>query len=280
MCRTRRCQQRELFSNQRFHLNSNFQIVLRQFDGPSGMCQPQRDGPSLVSALSAGSPEILVRTRRRSFTAADKVWVLRDIDRPFGGAGLGVSKMCAARMIDTREPIGAKASALYSVAQRMTTTARQLYHYEQAAMQAERAISLDPNGAGGALSVRGHANLRIARLGRPWRVLDARRDFADSLTARERSGASDPSIGEAEADLCFAMILTGHPFGGIARLRHGVERLRGNRSTNGRAFLARGLRKLEAGARLTWRLGLAEEARRERLAIATDIEAIDQMRDG
>lgn len=181
--------------------------------------------------------------------------------------------------IDTREPIGAKASALYSVAQQMTTRARQLLHFEQAAMQATRAIARDPDGTGGAHSIRGHAQLRIARLGRPWRLFDARRDFEASLAIRELAGASAPSIGEAETELGLAMILTGQPFRGLSRLRHGVELMRGNRSPNGRAFLARGLRKLEEGARLTLRRNLAEEARRERLAIAAEVDAIDQMKD-
>lgn len=208
-------------------------------------------GHVLMSPLAAVNSQIMLRQERTNL--------------PFG--------------IDSREPIGAKASALYSVAQRMETRSRQLLHFDQAILQASRAIEQDPDGSGGALSIRGHANLRVAKLGRLWRLFDARRDFAVSRTLRERAGASAAVIGQADAELGLAMILTAQPFQGMERLRHGIELLRSDQSPNGRAFLARGLRMLEQGARLTLRRTLAEDTRRERLMIAADVEAFGQMRD-
>jgi transposase len=54
-------------------------------DGPENEDGPR---PALVSAPSAASPELEDRPRRRTFTAADKLRILREIDRVGpGGAG-------------------------------------------------------------------------------------------------------------------------------------------------------------------------------------------------
>ena len=54
-------------------------MALKNEDGPR---------PTLVSAPSAASPELEDRLRRRTFTAADKLRILREIDRVGpGGAG-------------------------------------------------------------------------------------------------------------------------------------------------------------------------------------------------
>jgi hypothetical protein len=95
---------------------------------------------------------------------------------------------------------------------------------------------------------------------------------------RERSGASEASIGEITADLGFCRILTGRPRRGLELLQEGIRGLRSDTSSNGQAFLARGLKKLELGAKLAGRSMLAREARDERLRLAGDIEAMDQAR--
>jgi hypothetical protein len=54
-------------------------------DGPENEDGPR---PALVSAPSAASPELEDRPRRRTFKAADKLRILREIDRVGpGGAG-------------------------------------------------------------------------------------------------------------------------------------------------------------------------------------------------
>lgn len=177
-----------------------------------------------------------------------------------------------------REPHGARASALYSIAQRMRTRARKLYHYDQALEAATRAQAQDPDARSGVLSIRAHVQLRVAMLGRPWRLWAAEEDFAASLRLREASGAPLSSIGEAQVDLGFSRVLTGRPLGGFPLMREGIAHLRSDESANGKAFLARGLHKLERAAQLTLQRRLAARTRAERLVVAEDTEAFDQMR--
>jgi hypothetical protein len=177
-----------------------------------------------------------------------------------------------------REPLDARASALYSVAQRMETRACQIRYFEQSALQATQAIQVAATDFSNALAIRGSANLRLARLGRPWRLFDARGDFRAVLGERERRSAPEASIGEAETDLGLVMIMTGQPFAGFERMRRGVAMMRADQTPNGLANLARGLRKLEEAARLTLRRQLAGKVRSERETIASGIDAVDQMR--
>ena len=181
---------------------------------------------------------------------------------------------------DVREPFGAKASAIYSIAQRMRTRERKFFHYRQAVTLATTAIQADANARQGTLSIRAHSLMRMGRLGHGWKLWEAKEDFETALRLRERSGASEASIGEIMADLGFCQILTGRPRRGLDLLQDGIRGLRSDTSANGQAFLARGLKKLELGAKLAGRATLAREARDERLRLAGDIEALDQARPG
>jgi tetratricopeptide (TPR) repeat protein len=180
---------------------------------------------------------------------------------------------------DVREPTGARASAIYSVAQRMHTRQRKLDHYRQTITLATQAIEHDPDAGAGSLSIRGYALMRMARLGQVWKMWEAVEDFRKALALRERSAKSAASLGEAKVDLGLSFVMTGHIRTGFALLQEGVSLMRGNQSANGQAALARSLRKLEGAARLTLRRGVAEAAREERLNIATEVDALDQARD-
>jgi Domain of unknown function (DUF4062) len=180
---------------------------------------------------------------------------------------------------EVREPLGARASAIYSIAQRMHSWSRKLRHYRLSAALATQAISRDQDAPQGALSIRGHASMQMAQLGLPWKLWQAVADFKQSLQLREKLAASPASIGEAQADLGLALMLTGRRRAGLVLLREGVGLMRTDGSANGLAFLARGLRKLERGARLAGRGDIAEAARLERLQVAAKIEAMDQTRE-
>ena len=180
---------------------------------------------------------------------------------------------------DVREPLGARASAIYSIAQRTYSWRRKMRHYRLAAVLATQLIERDRNAAQGALSIRGHASMQMAQLGLAWKLWDAVSDFRESLRLREGSLASAASIGEAKADLGLSLALTLRRREGLALLRQGVDMMRSNETASGLAFLARGLRKLERGARIAGRSDLAEAAREERLELAAKIEAMDQIRD-
>ena len=56
---------------------------------------------------------------------------------------------------DVREPLGARASAIYSIAQRMNSRQRKLWHYQQVLTLATHAIERDTNSQQGARSIRG-----------------------------------------------------------------------------------------------------------------------------
>src|SRR5262249_17863033 len=126
---------------------------------------------------------------------------------------------------DVREPLGARASALYSIAQRMQSRRRKLFHYRQAARLATPAIERDEDGARGSLSIRAHASMRMALLGHAWKLWEAHADFERSLALREGAAASPASVGECKTDLGFCSVLVGKPRRGLVLLRDGVELL-------------------------------------------------------
>jgi hypothetical protein len=182
-------------------------------------------------------------------------------------------------VLDVREPFGARASAIYSIAQRMASRRRKFWHYHQVVRLATLAIEQDRNSQQGALSVRAHALMRMAQLGHVWDLWGASSDFKESLELRTKSAASPASIGEAMSDLGFCKVLTAQRRTGLSLLRDGVALLRSDKSPNGKAFLARGLRKLELAAKISGARTIMNQAHEERLMLSKDIEALDQARD-
>jgi hypothetical protein len=179
---------------------------------------------------------------------------------------------------DVREPLGARASAIYSIAQRMDTRSRKRRHYREVIVLATRAMERDQDAQQGVLSIRGHALMRTAFLGEVWKLLEAAEDFKRCYDIRIRMGASPASVGEALCDFGFARIFTGHVPSGLAMMQEGIDLMRTDTSVNGKAFLARALRKLETAAKFTLSLDLIRRVREERLAIADQTEALDQAR--
>jgi hypothetical protein len=181
--------------------------------------------------------------------------------------------------VSIREPLGARASALYSIAQRMDTRRRKLFHFRQVVELTTRAMAQDAKGQQGLLSIRAHATMHMGRLGLVWKLWEALADFRQALDLRERSAASEASVGEAKTDLGFCLILTGRPHQGLALLEEGVRQLRSDDSANGKAFLARGLRKQLRAARLLGKRELMRAVHQELHLIASQVEAMDQLRD-
>jgi hypothetical protein len=177
-----------------------------------------------------------------------------------------------------REPHGARASAIYSIAGVVGSPFRKAYHYKQALIAADRALSIDPAARQGTLSIKGHVLMRRAMLGYVPEIFPAVAALEESLAIRVRSSASAAAVGEAMADLGFCLILALQPFRGVDLLKEGVALLRQDPSPSGLSFLARGLRKLEQGQRLTLQLSAARETHAEREAIARAINAFDQVR--
>lgn len=180
---------------------------------------------------------------------------------------------------DMREPLGSRASALYSIAQRMRTRRRKLFHYRQVVQLASEAMERDPAGRGGAISIRAHALLQMASLGHFWKLWEAKTEFERFLRLREATGAREAQVGEAKTDLGHLLVQMGRRRKGFALLQEGVAQLRSDESANGQAFLARGLRKLARAAKQAGRSELERAARDELEAVSRAVEAIDQLRD-
>jgi|SRR5665213_1331139 len=179
--------------------------------------------------------------------------------------------------IDVREPVGARASALYSVAQRMGTWPGSVRHFRMSAELATQAIDQNPDTASGALSIRGRASMQLARVGFVWKLWEAEADFRRGLALRERAGSL--SAGEGMTDLGLCLVFQGRSKSGLRMLQEGVNHMRADEGPNGKAFLARALRSLERGAKFAGRRDVAVAAREERLTLAREIEAIDQTRE-
>jgi hypothetical protein len=196
-----------------------------------------------------------------------------ELRRAFAGEGA----FCEAT--DVREPLGSRASALYSIAQRMHSWRRKLRHFRLAAALATQAVERAPGaGQAGALLIRGHASMQMAQLGCAWKLWSAVSDFDRALKQREKSGASAGSVGEAKVALGGSLVRTGRWRKGLALMQEGVAQMRGNETAGGLAFLARSLRSLERGARIARRKDIAEDAHHERLHVAANVEAMDQAR--
>jgi len=177
-----------------------------------------------------------------------------------------------------RAPFSSRASALYSIAQRMRTRRRKLFHYRQVMKLTSEAMQLDAQERSAAMSVRAHALVQMARLGQFWKVWEAKVEFEHVLRLRQTTGASESSIGEVKADLGLVLVHVGQRSKGFGLLQEGVALLRTERSPSGQAALALGLRKLALAAQHAGRRELERAARNELAAIAEQVEAIDQLR--
>lgn len=171
---------------------------------------------------------------------------------------------------DVREPLGARASALYSIAQRLHSRRRQAFHYKEVERLATQAIAAHLQSRQGALSIRAHSALRLATLGRYWKIWDAERDFREALRLHERSGAAPARVGESKADLGFLLARTFRSRRGFALMHEGIGLLRQDAGANGLAFLMRALRKLEQAAAYHGDRRRAEEARLEIKGLGRD----------
>ncbi|MDX2277860.1 MAG: DUF4062 domain-containing protein [Hyphomonadaceae bacterium] len=178
-----------------------------------------------------------------------------------------------------REPMGARASALYSIAQHVRSIERKLFHFDQTGRLATQAIALDKNAQQGVLAIRGNVSLALGKMGFVSRIWDAAEDFETALKLREKANASPASIGEMQVDLGLTYVLTGRGGKGFTLMQEGVSGLRTNTSANGKSFLARGLRKLSLASLVMMRPTMRRQARAEIAALSAETEALDQARD-
>lgn len=179
---------------------------------------------------------------------------------------------------DVREPVGARASAIYSIAGRMSRRERKIYHYREAIELATRLVAEGGDSEAGALSIRGHSAMRLAENGQVWWLWRAESDFRRSLALRERKAANSPSVGEAMVDLGFWRCAAWRRASGLRQMQDGIALLRTAGGADGRAILVRGLRKLEQAAIIAERRDLAAQVREETKQLAREIEAFDQLR--
>ena len=182
---------------------------------------------------------------------------------------------------DVREPLVGRASAIYSIAHRMCSKKRKLYHYNQSITLSTQAIERDADAQQGARALRGYAFMQTARLGKIWNLWRAKHDFKRSLELREKAGAKPSSIGEAQTDLGLCLVLLGSKRSGLSLLEEGIKQLKTDDSVDAQSFLAWGLRKLERAAKRSGKRDLAESARSERVDLLKEkeIDAFDQERD-
>jgi hypothetical protein len=181
------------------------------------------------------------------------------------------------RAADVREPVGARASALYSIAFRLYEPERRVFHYREVEVLATKAMQEDGD-ISGALTIRGLAALRMAQLGRPWKIWDGERDLREALRRRARAGAAPRQIGESKVNLGFLWASTFRRRSGFQLMEEGVELMRGDPSAGGMSFLQQGLRKLEYVARRSGRLEQAARVLDEIKTLTKMTEAFDQAR--
>ncbi len=140
---------------------------------------------------------------------------------------------------DVREPVGARASAIYSIAQRMYSWRQKMRQFRMSEDLATQAIAQNPEGSPGALSIRGRAALRLAQLGQVWKVWQAEADFREGLRLREQMGESEATLAEGFLDLGLCLAYSLRPRAGLDLLQKGISLLRSDISPNATTRLAR-----------------------------------------
>ncbi|HXC52755.1 MAG TPA: hypothetical protein VN634_17860 [Candidatus Limnocylindrales bacterium] len=178
---------------------------------------------------------------------------------------------------DIRDPAGPRASAVFSIAGRVLRRERKVFHYKEAATLATKALESGSSSEEGSRSIRGHAYMRLARLGYVSKMWEAKDDFTRSLALRiERHGDDSRSAGEGMVDLGFCLIVTESISRGYALMQEGLERLRKGTTADHLSFLMRGLRQFELASRLTGHRSRASDARQELRVLEEKTEALDQ----
>lgn len=168
-----------------------------------------------------------------------------------------------------RSPVGARASALYSLALRAGR--RRGYHLQQTVALTTQAMERRLETEGGLLAIRGAAHMRLRHF------LRAETDFRQSLAWRERHGVNNFSVGDAMVDLAFARAFTRPLFGDLPLLEGGLRMMQdGPPGPNDRAFLARAYRKAAIAYSMAGRFGRAREAWQRAQCNAIGSGALDQ----
>ncbi|WP_424986379.1 DUF4062 domain-containing protein [Microbulbifer sp. S227A] len=173
-----------------------------------------------------------------------------------------------------------RASAYYSLAQRMHTRAQTRRGFQQSRALATRAYDQLGNAAVGSLMIRCHANIRLAGLGSPLLISDALADARKALEIYDMGVGDLTGRGEALVSLGFCKAITGRLRTGKADMRHGLHLLSQNPTPNGRSFYAKGGKMVARAGRLLLDTRLRIDGEEAQIAAATAVGAFDQLRRG
>ncbi|WP_421788444.1 hypothetical protein [Hyphobacterium sp.] len=146
--------------------------------------------------------------------------------------------------VDPERPLlGARASALHSIAQRAKKTKVGLFRLVVRLVSSQlEGVTGDRSGS---LLIRGNARLQLARVGHPLQLLKARQDLAEALAIRESLATNRHALGEAKVDYGFALALTSiFPSTAFGLIKEGINDMRASpESVSNPGFLVRALRK-------------------------------------
>jgi tetratricopeptide (TPR) repeat protein len=168
----------------------------------------------------------------------------------------------------TKRPIGAFASAHYSLSKQMPTRSGRREQLDLALRFANEAIEDQKEREVSIYSVRGSVFIALLR---PFAAVA---DFRRVVELYEAQAAETQKLGQAYVDLGSALCFSGRFFKGEEVLRRGVELL----SAEEDGFLIRGWRRLAKLYRLTGRWRRAEEYNEKARALALRLRMFDQLR--
>jgi hypothetical protein len=170
-------------------------------------------------------------------------------------------------------PYGAYASEAYSIAKVSDTAVWQRRRFQAARQLATRQIGLGATDPSAAYGIRASATMQIALRGRPWLAAVGLRDYRRMLRERERRGASESELGEAQVELGYAEFMIGRRLpwlrqAAIHRMRDGVRLLEGDRPEQRAGFVKRGKLKLIEALEQSGELDEAKSEREKRDAFS------------
>lgn len=160
---------------------------------------------------------------------------------------------------------GGLASEIYSIAKSLPRSSIKKQLFKKSLSLLDEVLSTSPPSSAGFRAIKGSVFLQLGD------KASAIREYRASLDERISSGASAASIGETEAELGFAMLLSGDVKQGCALMERGVSAIA---TSDAYPFTVRARRKLAVGYALSMRPLLAWREISEAYALA-DVHGID-----
>jgi hypothetical protein len=180
-------------------------------------------------------------------------------------------------------PFGPFASEFYSIGLNHAHYFWKRRRFAAAERLATHHAELHPDDPSGALSIRGHARLRLAALGEAWKAWSGLNDFREVCSLREKQGADKGSMGEALFNLGLAeyqlsRLTWRKQKPAIARMREGIANMETCLSPNTAGHLVSSQRKLaDVLARLCY-IDDSAEVRARATKLARQYGLLDQLR--